>query len=95
MSAYVVVTIEVNDPERYERYKKDAPQSIEKYGGRYLVRGGALETLEGTWSPRRLVILEFPTLQRAKAWLNSSEYSEARALRHACAKTEMIVVEGV
>ena len=67
MPAYVVVTIDVKDSVTYEKYKKTAPPSIAIYGGRYLVRGGALETLEGTWAPRRLVILEFESVERAKA----------------------------
>lgn len=95
MPAYVVVEIEVEDAERYERYKALAPPSIAAYGGRYLVRGGATETLEGAWTPRRLVILAFPSAERARAWWASPEYAEAKALRQACAGTEMILVEGV
>ena len=95
MPAYVVVTIEIKDPATYEEYRKQAPPSIAAYGGRYLARGGALETLEGSWSPRRLVILEFPSVERAKAWWASPEYRQARSLRQSCASTEMIVIEGV
>ena len=71
------------------------PPSLEAYGGRFLVRGGKVETLEGTWAPRRFVIVEFPSLEKAKAWWNSAEYAEAKALRQATAKTQMIVVDGV
>ena len=95
MSAYVVVEIEVLDPERYETYKQLAPPSIAQYGGRYVARGGQLETLEGTWSPKRLVILEFPSVDQAKAWWNSAEYAQAKALRQAVARTQMIVVPGL
>ena len=95
MSAYVVVEIEVLDPERYETYKQLAPPSIAQYGGRYVARGGQVETLEGTWSPKRLVILEFPSVDQAKAWWNSAEYAQAKALREAAARTQMIVVEGL
>jgi len=95
MPAYILVTIEIDDPVTYEKYKLAAPASIAAYGGRYIVRGGALETLEGTWAPKRLVILEFPSVERAKAWVNSPEYRDARAMRHACARSEMIVVEGL
>ena len=95
MPAYVVVNIDVKDPVTYEEYKKQAPPSIAAYGGRYIVRGGVLETMEGAWTPRRLVILEFPTMERAKAWVNCPEYRQARALRHASASSEMIVVQGV
>jgi len=77
-----------------ERYKKLAPSAVALYGGKYIARGGAVETLEGNWSPKRLVILEFPTAERAKQWLNSDEYSAARKLRHQTSATQMIVVEG-
>jgi uncharacterized protein (DUF1330 family) len=91
MSAYVVVEVEVQDPERYETYKQLAPPSIAQYGGRYVARGGQVETLEGSWSPKRLVILEFPSVDQAKAWWGSVEYAEAKALRQASARTQMIV----
>jgi uncharacterized protein (DUF1330 family) len=95
MAAYIVVQIEIEDPVLYEQYRAVAPASIDAYGGRYLVRGGAVEQLEGTWSPRRLVILEFPTADRARAWWASTAYGPAKAIRQACARTEMILVEGV
>ncbi len=95
MPAYVVVEITVNDAKTYERYKQLAPPSIAAYGGRYLVRGGKTETLEGEWNPPRFVILEFPTAQQARAWWESPEYAPAKALRQECAGTEMILVEGV
>jgi len=95
MPAYVVVEVEVLDEQRYETYKRMVPPSLAAYGGRFIVRGGATETLEGQWSPKRLVILEFPSAARAKAWWGSVEYAEAKALRQATARTQMIVVEGV
>ena len=95
MSAYVVVDIEVRDAATYERYKQLAPPSIAAYGGRYIVRGGRTDTLEGEWRPSRLVILEFPSLERARAWWESPAYAEAKALRHATASSEMVAVEGV
>ena len=95
MSAYVVVEIEVLDPERYGTYKQLAPHSIAQYGGRYVARGGEVATLEGTWSPKRLVILEFPSVEQAKAWWSSAEYADAKALRQASARTQMIVVAGL
>ena len=94
MSAYIVVEIEVHDTDRYEDYKQMVPPSLQSYGGRFLVRGGKVETLEGDWSPKRFVIVEFPSLERAKAWWDSLEYADAKALRQATAKTQMIVVEG-
>ena len=95
MTAYVIVDIEVTDPTYYEEYKKLAPAAVAAYGGRYLVRGGRTETLEGTWMPTRLVILEFDSMDRAKAWLNSPEYGRARQMRHQAAQSNMVVIEGV
>ena len=94
MPAYIVVEVEVNDPIRYEDYKAMVPPSLAPYGGRFIVRGGKADTLEGNWAPKRLVIVEFPSVEKAKAWWNSPEYKDAKALRQATAKTQMIVVEG-
>lgn len=95
MTAYVIVDIEVTDPAGYEDYKQLAPPAVALYGGKYIARGGTTETLEGDWTPNRLVILQFESSERAKAWLNSPEYSAARALRHKYAKSKMVVIEGV
>jgi len=94
MPAYIVVEVEVEDPVRYEDYKKMVPPSLAAYGGRFLVRGGKVENLEGDWTPKRLVICEFSSVDQAKAWWSSPEYAEAKDLRQATAKTQMIVVEG-
>lgn len=95
MPAYVVAEIEVEDPARYEEYKKLAPAAIAAYGGRYVARGGRTEVLEGPWSPKRLVIVEFPSLERAREWWDSPEYAPAKGLRQACSRAKMIVVEGL
>ena len=95
MAAYVIVDIEITDQSIYEQYKKMVPSSIAAYGGKYLARGGACETLEGSWLPKRLVILEFESMARAKQWWESQEYSDAKGLRHKCANTMMIVTEGL
>ena len=95
MSAYLVVEVEVRDAERYEDYKRMVPPTLAAYGGKFLARGGAVETLEGEWSPKRMVIVEFPSAERAKAWWASTEYAEAKALRQATADTQMILIEGV
>jgi len=95
MPAYIIVDIEITDPARYEEYKKLAGATVEKHGGKYIVRGGAVETLEGNWESKRIVVLEFESVQRAKEWLNCEEYREPRKIRHRTAKTKMIVVEGV
>ena len=95
MPAYVVLDITVTDPEIYARYRDLGPPTVAAYGGRYLVRGGAIESLEGSWSPARFVILEFPTMERARAWWSSAEYAPAKALRQAGTRTEMLLLEGV
>jgi uncharacterized protein (DUF1330 family) len=95
MSAYIVTEIEVMDKERYEDYKKMVAPTLGAYRGKFLVRGGAAETLEGDWSPKRIVVLEFPSVDKAKQWWASPEYAEPKALRQATAHTQMIVVEGV
>ena len=94
MRAYVIVDIQVTNPDGYEKYKQLAPAAVAAYGGKYLARGGRCESLEGGWQPQRLVILEFESLEKAKAWLNSPEYAPARQLRHKYANSRMIVVEG-
>jgi uncharacterized protein (DUF1330 family) len=94
MPAYVVVDIDIRDPVAYERYKEMAAPTVAAYGGRYVVRGGVTQILEGSWAPRRLVILEFPSAEAGRAWWNSPEYQPAKALRQSCADTEMLLVEG-
>jgi uncharacterized protein (DUF1330 family) len=95
MTAYVILDIEVTDPAGYEDYKKLAPPAVALYGGKYIARGGKSETLEGDWLPNRVVVLEFPSVEKAKAWINSPEYASARALRHKYATSKTIVVEGL
>lgn len=95
MPAYVVVTIDIHDPDAYERYKQLAPPPIGRYGGRYLTRGGAVEVLEGEWPRRRFVILEFPSMELAKQWHASPEYAPALALRQSASTTVMLLAEGL
>jgi uncharacterized protein (DUF1330 family) len=71
------------------------PATVQQYGGRFVVRGGAVETLEGDWQPKRVVVLEFPSLEQAKRWYNSEEYRDPKALRFKTAKSKLILVEGV
>jgi uncharacterized protein (DUF1330 family) len=95
LSAYVVVNVTVNDAKRYEDYKALAPGSIEQYGGKYLARGGHVEALEGSWKPNRMVILEFPSVEKAKSWWSSTEYAKAKAIRQSCSRAELVVVQGL
>ena len=94
MPAYIIVEVTIHDPVEYEEYKKLTPISIAAFGGRFVVRGAKTETLEGDWNPERIVVLEFPTVERAKQWWSSEEYERAKKIRHRTANTKMIVVEG-
>ena len=94
MPAYVLVEIEVTDPATYERYKQLAESSVAAYGGRYVVRGGAVEVLEGDRTPARLVLLEFPSVERARQWWASPEYAAARPVRNASATAQMFLLPG-
>jgi len=95
MTAYIIMDINVTDPVGYEEYKKLSPAAAALHGGKYIARGGTTETLEGDWSPGRLVIIQFDSIEQAKTWLNSSEYSLPRQLRNKTATSNMVVIEGV
>ena len=95
MTVYVINDMEVTDPVIFDKYRKLSPPTVAQYGGRFLARGGATRTLEGTWSPKRLVILEFASVERAQAWLDSPEYAAARELRQRSARSNLIVTEGI
>ena len=93
--AYVIVDMDVTDPERYAAYRELAAPAVEAAGGRYLARGGATEVFEGDRVPHRTVILEFPDMQTARAWYDSPAYLEARTVREGAAVGSFIAVEGV
>ena len=95
MAAFVIVDIEVTDSAGYEEYKRLAAPTVAAHGGRYVVRGGAAETIEGDWIPHRLVVLEFETVAQARSWWGSLEYATARAIRQRTARTNMVVVAGL
>jgi uncharacterized protein (DUF1330 family) len=96
MPAYVIVSAEVSDPEAYAAYSKDVPATLESYGGRFVVRGGAFDALEGAWPSGRIVVLEFPSVERAKAWHASPAYQAILPIRQQHARTDfLVVVEGV
>ncbi len=95
MSAYLIVELEVTDPAKFQRYRELVPPIIEKFGGRYIVRGGGTEVLEGNWEPKRIVVLEFETPQKAKDCMESEEYRPVKQLRLESANTNMVLVEGV
>lgn len=95
MPAYIIVDVTIHNAENYDAYKKLTPASLTNYDGKFIVRGGITETLEGDWQPGRFVVLEFPSVEKAKEWWASEEYAPAKALRQANATTKMIVVEGL
>jgi uncharacterized protein (DUF1330 family) len=92
---YVIVEIEMTDPARYEEYRRQAEATAVSQGGKYVVRGGGLQTLEGDWQPKRLVVLEFPSVAQARAWWSCEEYRAPKKIRQQSAVTRMILVEGV
>ena len=94
MPAYIIIEVSIHNPTEYEDYKKLTPPSLKPFDGKFIVRGGKAETLEGDWNPERIVVLEFPTIEKAKAWWNSEGYAPAKALRQRTSKTKMIVVPG-
>ena len=95
MPAYVIADIEVIDQGLYEQYRQGVPATIAAHGGRYLARGGETEVLEGSWSPKRCVILEFPDIERFRAWWSSPEYALLRAIRQRAAKSHLVVTQGL
>lgn len=95
MPAYILVDCEVIDPARYEQYKALAPAAIARFGGRYLARGGETVKLEGDWTPGRVVLLEFPTLEAVRAFYDSPEYRAARDARRGAANMNMVAVAGL
>ena len=95
MSAYLFANVEVTDAAGYEQYRQRVSATIEAHGGRYVVRGGATEVLEGDWTPKRMVILEFPDMAQLKAWYESPEYRPLIELRQRTAISTLVAVEGV
>ena len=95
MAAYVIVNDEIQDQGAFSEFRERIGATVEAHGGRYLVRGGNVEVVEGTWSADRVVVVEFDDVGAAKAWLDSTEYNELKELRQRSAKANVIVVEGV
>ncbi len=94
MVAYIIVKAEITDKVKYQEYLKAVPGIIKKYGGKAIVRGGKTETLEGGSNNKRIVVLEFPTMEKAKEFYYSAEYQEAKKLRKDAAIGELVLVEG-
>jgi uncharacterized protein (DUF1330 family) len=94
MSAYVIAEIEVVDPAAYEDYRKQVLAVVTKFGGKFIVRGGKIEPKEGGWTPKRLVVVEFPSMAQAQKWYDSPEYAPLIKLRQKASKGKLILVEG-
>jgi uncharacterized protein (DUF1330 family) len=95
MAAYVIADVETTDPEEMQRYRAGVLATVEAYGGRFISRGGAIQTLEGGWAPERIAMIEFGSAERARSWWESEEYRELKALRQRAGRARMILVEGV
>ena len=95
MAAYLIAQVNVTDPETFAQYSSRVPGVIEQYGGRYLVRGGATEAVEGSWMPARLVVVEFPSMEQLKRFYHSDEYAPLIELRNQSARTDMTFAEGI
>lgn len=95
MKAYMIADVEIRDVKRYAEYRSQVLPTIEKYGGRFIVRGGSAEELEGVWSPHRIVVIEFPDMAALKAWYASPEYTPLAKLRQSASQGKFICVEGV
>jgi uncharacterized protein (DUF1330 family) len=94
MAAYILAEIEITDADGYKEYSAQVPVTIAKYGGRFLVRGGKAEALEGEWPQRRRVLLEFPSFEAAKRWWDSPEYEKPKAMRQAASNGRLILMDG-
>jgi uncharacterized protein (DUF1330 family) len=94
MTAYVIADVDVHDPEDYREYVALVPGTVEPFGGRFVVRGGEHETLEGAWAPNRLVVIEFPSADHARRWYASDAYVAAMAIRHRASTGSLVLVEG-
>ena len=95
MAGYAIIHNAVTDEALYAEFREQAAATIEQYGGRYLVRGGAAEAVDGDWVPDRIVVVEFASVTQAKAWFNSPEFAEAKQIRTQCADAIVVIVEGV
>ena len=96
MAAYLIVNVaEIRDADAYARYRQEVSETVRRAGGRYLVRGGEVSLLEGEWTPNRLIVVEFPSADAARAWWSSSEYAGLKELRQVSTRSQMVVVEGV
>jgi uncharacterized protein (DUF1330 family) len=94
MAAYVILDVKIQDAERYAEYVKAGTSSVPQYGGKYIVRGGKVEVLEGPWQPNRMIVIEFANFDQANRWYHSPEYQAALPGRLRSAESKVVIVEG-
>lgn len=95
MPAYIIADLSIHDQTEIEEYRRLVPSTITAMGGKFIVRGGQTTPLEGDWNPERIVVVEFPSVEKAKEWWNSELYSKAKSIRQRAATTKMILIEGI
>ena len=95
MPAYLIVNVDVHDPEKYEDYKKGVTPLVDRHGGEYLVRGGEHEVIEGDWNPTRLVLFRFPDRASIQSFIDDPDYQPLKQLRHSIATTDAVAVDGI
>ena len=95
MSAYVIFDVEIRDPARYQEFMKGVKPALEAAGGRYLARGGAHKVYEGDWTPRRIVLLEFPSIAAWESFYNGETYQGLISIRDECSLARLVSVEGL
>ena len=93
MPAFVIVEVDIIDNEKYDAYKALTPATVSAFGGKFILRGNPVTVLEGEWNHERLVMLEFPTKENAKAWYNSEGYQHAKSVRVGAAKANFLLIE--
>ena len=95
MAGYIIAQVDITDPEIFENYRSQVPATLKPFGGEFVIRGGAMEELEGEWPIPRVVVIQFPSVEQAKAWWASGKYRGPKTLRQSASHTNLIVVEGV
>ena len=95
MVGYIIADIKITDPDEYQKYAKQTASTLEPYGGKFIVRGGQPETLEGDWNAKRVVIIEFPSVEQAKTWYDSPEYEAIKGIRQRSAVSNILIAHGV
>ena len=95
MAAYFIVNLEVTNRKGFEKYRRTVPPIVSKYGGKYVARGGDFQVLEGNWRPKRVIILEFPSMEHAREFYDSEDYKPFLALRASSTNSEVVLVDGI